>query len=178
MQTLAVTGKIGSGKSSVLQICKRLNAYTVDCDAIVAELLNQPKIAGEIQCSIHPATISPGVIDKRSLATIVFGDRVMLKKLETILDPFVEAALYEHFTLAKKGQHSWFVAEILRPADVSFTFDYVLEIKAPRSLRKSRLKCGNLIQRDRFFSPVKANWSINNTGNLKNIENELVRLLV
>ena len=88
MFTIGLTGGLGTGKSTVASMFRRLGAYTIDADKIVHGLL---KSSGACRNSIvrvfGKGVVHRGEVDRRVLANIVFSDSQKLKKLEAILHP-------------------------------------------------------------------------------------------
>ncbi len=84
---IAITGGIGSGKSTVCQIIKEYGYPVYSCDEIYNEVLTSPqlvkKLADEFGCGI----ISNGIINRKTLAEAVFSDREKLKKLNALTHP-------------------------------------------------------------------------------------------
>lgn len=87
---VAITGGIGSGKSTFANIL-RAKGYTVfSCDEIYKDLLSDEKFVKEICESFD---ISPSLVDGRltlnkdALSKIVFSDKAALEKLNSITHP-------------------------------------------------------------------------------------------
>ena len=74
---VAITGGIGAGKSEALQAFRRAGAATVSSDEIVHHLLRSNEdvkqaIVGELGDGVLD---KDGVVDRRRVGEIVFGDR-------------------------------------------------------------------------------------------------------
>jgi len=86
---IALTGGIGSGKSTVAQLLRSRGAVIVDADAIAREIVEpgQPALK-DIRESFGPEVISAaGRLDRTRLAEIVFADADALARLNTITHP-------------------------------------------------------------------------------------------
>ena len=89
-KVIAVTGGIGSGKSTCLKIIEKLGYKSINADLVYRELLLNEDFVQKI-CDAF--TILPiyenGVkkIDKNALANIVFNDKSKLEKLNSITHP-------------------------------------------------------------------------------------------
>ena len=86
---IGLTGGIGSGKSTVAGLFSELGAVVLDADAIARELTAPGESACEAVASeFGPGVIAPdGSVDRKALASKVFGDPEARKRLEAILHP-------------------------------------------------------------------------------------------
>ena len=82
-----ITGPIGSGKSSALELISNLGLFTVDLDKVSNNILNQTESFNFIKNNF-PDAIENNKISKQVLANIVFNDDEELKKLENSFDLF------------------------------------------------------------------------------------------
>jgi dephospho-CoA kinase len=86
---IALSGGIGSGKTTVTRILAELGAATIDADAIVHQLQapNMPML-DEIAAAFGPEVIrSDGALDREALGGIVFRDPEARARLGTIVHP-------------------------------------------------------------------------------------------
>lgn len=88
---IAITGVIGSGKSSVIQLLKQENYQVLDCDEIAHDCLNIGETAYQEVLKAFPKTIlnKDGSISRKVLAEIVFKDEEARRCLESIVHPQV-----------------------------------------------------------------------------------------
>ncbi|MBR3863648.1 MAG: dephospho-CoA kinase [Clostridia bacterium] len=99
---IAVTGGIGSGKSQVLNIIRKLGYKTVSLDEIYAQLLREKEFVLNISnaFSIEPIIDNECyLLDKKALSNIVFNDENALKKLNKI----THSAIFERAFLNQSG---------------------------------------------------------------------------
>lgn len=97
-----LTGSIGAGKSSVSSFLKQYKIIVIDCDKIAKDLLNQGekcyyKTIKEFGKKILDEQFN---IKRKELATKIFTDCILKKKLERIVHPFIECRA---FNLAKEA---------------------------------------------------------------------------
>lgn len=90
---IALTGGVGSGKSSVAAIFKELGAAVVDTDEIAHQLTasGQPgahAIGAQFGAEYLRAN---GALDRDRMRELVFSDPAAKKKLEAILHPMIRA---------------------------------------------------------------------------------------
>ena len=85
---IAITGGIGSGKSTVSNILRDKGYPVYSCDEIYAELTRSKAYINEI-AKAFPAAIKQGEIDKKSLAEIIFTNEQERIRLNKIAHPLV-----------------------------------------------------------------------------------------
>jgi dephospho-CoA kinase len=95
--SVAITGGIGVGKSTALQLFERHGAATVSSDEIVHHLLRtDPEVQREIVERLGPDVLDEnGEIDRARVGQKVFRDLKLLTWLENLLHPRVAAAYLE-----------------------------------------------------------------------------------
>lgn len=95
MTDIAVTGGIGSGKSTVAEMLAAKGAVHLNADAIVHEL-QQPGEAVFAAMVVHfgeRVVGEDGTLNRRAVADIVFNDAEQLKALNEIVHPAVRAEM-------------------------------------------------------------------------------------
>jgi dephospho-CoA kinase len=100
---VALTGGIGSGKSSVADILRELGAAVIDTDEI-AHSLTAPGQAGAaaIREQFGPGyLLASGALDRDRMRALVFADPEAKQKLEAILHPMIRAAVAEAIRCAR-----------------------------------------------------------------------------
>lgn len=140
---VALTGGIGSGKSTVARLLAERGAVIVDADAIAREIVEpgQPALE-EIVKSFGARVLQPdGRLDRGALAQIVFADPEALARLNAITHPRIATlsaqrldavpadavVVYDMPLLAEQG-----------PAALQ-GWDAIVVVDAPEDLRVSRL---------------------------------------
>ena len=85
---IAITGGIGSGKSSVAKIIREQGFPVFSCDEINKQLLTQEEYIRHIK-KRFPDVVQEGKIITSRLAQIVFSNETALKELNSIAHPFI-----------------------------------------------------------------------------------------
>jgi dephospho-CoA kinase len=90
MRIVAVTGGIGTGKSTVSRLlAERWGCPRLDCDQEVHRLLRWPPVVREVG-TLFPGTVTEtGEVDRAALAGRVFAREDDRKRLEDLLHPLV-----------------------------------------------------------------------------------------
>src|SRR6478609_5603929 len=97
MITVAVTGGIGSGKSTVSTVLREHGAIVVDSDQLAREAVapDSPGLAA-IGAAFGPSMLTAeGALDRAELAAVVFADPAARKRLEEITHPLVRGRFDE-----------------------------------------------------------------------------------
>ena len=92
MKIVAITGTIGSGKTTLANIIKDLGYVVYDVDSWVRRLYQKKNFIDIIDKNFSGIVVD-GKVKKRDLRNIVFGDNNKLKKLESLIHPFLRKVL-------------------------------------------------------------------------------------
>jgi dephospho-CoA kinase len=93
---IGLTGNIGCGKSTVLEMLRGHGAHVIDADRVTHEVQRpgQPVYAAIVAAFGAGILAAPdGPIDRRKLGAIVFADPAALRRLEQIVHPAVHARI-------------------------------------------------------------------------------------
>jgi dephospho-CoA kinase len=177
---VAITGGIGAGKSEALFAFQKAGAATVSSDEIVHHLLrSDEEVKRAIVDELGEGVLDDdGVIDRKRVGAIVFGDRAKLDFLERLLHPLVTA---EYLRWREQ------LAELPNPPAVSVTevpllyetggnerFDKVVVITAPAKLREQRRRVTRDDRDERLLPDEekvkRADFAYVNTGTLDELD--------
>ena len=91
---IAVTGGIGSGKSTAMKMIKEHGFAVFSCDEVYADLVKDKRFLKKL-CDIFGDVVTPGgQLDRKKLATIVFSDKNALEKLNAFTHPEIYRELF------------------------------------------------------------------------------------
>lgn len=146
---VAVTGGIGSGKTSVLAILKNLGYKVYNCDESAKKALKNRKIIKSIKKQF-PFAVS-GVIfprvNKKLLADKVFADEKARKQLEMITHPFIVNDVIKK--AEKEGGISFIEVPLLFEGGYQNLFDKTIVILRDKTERiKSVMERSNLTEQE------------------------------
>jgi len=132
---VAITGSIGSGKSTVSQLLREAGYEVDDCDKINARLLESDQVKKLLEKEFRDV-IKDDELDKKALAKIVFNDKEALKKLEAIMHPLIKEEIFEH-----SADKDLYICEVplLFESGWQKYFDYVLTITVDEEIALKRL---------------------------------------
>jgi len=192
MQWIGLTGPMGSGKSTVAEVLRRLGYVTLDADKIVHQILGPDgaAVARVLQTFGQDLRDSSGGINRRALGRLVFSEPAKLDQLEQILHPLVrqEVAAERARLVAQGVDAAFYDVPLLFEKKMEVQFDHILVVTAPEEMRRQRLKSRSKMSdaeftgRSKHHVPVqvkeaKASALIQNTGDLKHLEAEVLRAL-
>lgn len=210
MQTLqyaiALTGCIGSGKSSVASLLK-LHGYKVICaDSIAHEVLEsctgevvarfgegilQEDSIDEADTRVSDVRASSIKVDRKKLGALVFGDENARKDLESLLHPQIQERILTQANELEKSCVPYFLDIPLffeSGAKARYPVAFVAVVYAPRELCLERVKKrDNLDEKSidaRLNSQIDiekkrelADFVIINTQGVKELQNEVKEFL-
>jgi dephospho-CoA kinase len=132
---IAITGGIGSGKSYLLSILKKMGEQTISCDEITKWLYQTPQViktVGKMFPSAKKGFFKKS-LDKKIISQIVFTDKQKHKELTDYLTPII---LQESLSQAKKMQGRVFVeVPLLFECNAQGYFDKVIVVKRDKDAR-------------------------------------------
>jgi len=140
MLIVALTGGIGSGKSTVGQMFAQLGAIVSDSDQLARDVLERGSIGfDEVVTMFGDEVLKNGEIDRQLLASIVFKDPKKRSDLEQVTHPLIRKAFAE--VVAKSAANSIVINQIplLVESNHDYKFDHVITISVTEAIRTQRL---------------------------------------
>ena len=149
---LGVTGGIGSGKTTVCKMFEVLGipVFSADDEAKKIQDVN-PEIREQINILAGRDLYSAGYLDRSELAKIVFSDKVLLKKINSIIHPVV-FSLFKEWVSMQDAPYSVMEAAILFESGAFRMMDRVATVVTPVEERIERLLKGNRMTREQITS--------------------------
>ena len=142
MRYIAVTGGIGAGKSSFLEVCQRhlRGVVTWRADEVVRALSTTGGDAYADLCRLFPAYDSTG--GRAQFADRVLSDSQFRRRVERVLHPRVRRHLQKSLQRAQAQRRSFFIAEIPLLYEVRWRLPThrIIAVHCPTRLRRARLR--------------------------------------
>ena len=135
---IALTGSIACGKTLFVQFLRELGENVLDADDVVRELESPGgRAVPQIEATFGKEVVAPeGGIDRRHLASLVFGDgeetATRRRRLEGILHPLVRERLRAFDGIC--------VVPLLYESGWACDFDKVIAIGSPREIQIARMR--------------------------------------
>jgi dephospho-CoA kinase len=136
---IAITGGMGTGKTTVLKIFASLGAATISADEIVHDLLKRDDIKTQIGEVFGKGVFSGKEINRKALARAVFGSEKKRKELESIIHPHVFSEI-ESFINTHKGKNIVVEIPLLFETGSQKRYDKVITVTADREVVIKRLR--------------------------------------
>ncbi len=140
MLIVALTGGIGSGKSTVGELFQQLGAVVVDSDQLAREVVERGSLGFEkIVTLFGDEILKNGEINRSLLAEIIFKDPAKRKNLEQITHPLIRKAFAD--VVAKSGDQAIVINQIplLVESKYEYNFDHVITVSTSEDKRIARL---------------------------------------
>ena len=140
MLKVALTGGIGSGKSTVAEYLEELGAYVIDSDQLARDVIERGTPGYEaVLAAFGDEILTDGDVDRAKLAAIVFKDPTSRLKLEGIIHPLVRDAAEK--MVRNLPAESIVINQIplLVETGGAKRFDYVVAVSADEEVRRARL---------------------------------------
>ena len=185
MRHLALTGGIGSGKSTVAKFFAERGATIIDADAISRSVMEpgQQVLAEVVETFGQQLLDDAGRLDRQALANIVFNDDEARQKLNAIVHPAVraESKRQREQALAADPEHAVIIQDIplLVETGQASSYDGVIVVHADQATRLKRLVESRGMNADDAHARIAAqatdeqraavaDWLIDNSGSLEN----------
>lgn len=141
MLKVALTGGIGSGKSTVAEIFGSLGAVVIDSDELARDAIERGGHGYDhVIARFGDSILSDGDIDRGKLAQIVFDDPSARKDLEAIIHPIVREMATK--IINRVGENRVVINQIplLVETNGASRFDLVISVEADLEIRRARLR--------------------------------------
>ena len=187
MLSVALTGGIGSGKSTVAEIFEELGAIVIDSDQLAREVIERGTSGYDAVLSrFGDSILKEGEIDRSALGAIVFADEKARKDLEAIIHPLVRERSEK---IASRAGDSRIVINqipLLVETSGAKRFDFVITVEADLEIRRERLRARGMkdyeisrrisAQASDDEREAIANIVITNNGSLDELTREVERV--
>jgi dephospho-CoA kinase len=139
---VGLTGGVGSGKSTALEVLERLGAATLSTDAVVHDLYASDEVRDAVVDRFGPAVARDGAVDRAALAARAFATAEDRAWLEGLLWPRVgkRIAAWRAEQLERDPPPVALVVEVplLFEAGMEGAFDATIAVVADEEVRARR----------------------------------------
>ena len=152
---LGITGGIGSGKTSVCRIFNVLGIPVFSADAAARVIMDsEPDIIRKVNSIAGKNMYSNGLLDRPELATMIFNNEKLLKKINKVVHPVV----FEQFISWARLQEAKYVileAAIIFESGASKLVDRIATVIAPVEERINRVIQRNNLSREQVIKRIR-----------------------
>ncbi len=138
---IAITGNIGSGKSSVAEIIEGMGYEVIKADDVSKDLyITNEKVKKRIIENFGNESYIDGKLNRSYLAEKVFSSEENIKKINEILHPPTISKINWLMKKALEKKDLVFTeAALIYEAEMDANYDYVLVVAADDEIRKGRI---------------------------------------
>lgn len=151
---IGITGGTGCGKTTLLQIIQELGGVVLDCDAIYHKLLQTDDALLSSIENRFPGTVRNGVLQRKTLGSIVFGDKNALLELNQLTHSAVKTQVMRQ--LEQKPALAAIDAIGLFESGIDELCQLTVAITAPEDARIRRLMDRDGISREYALARIAA----------------------
>lgn len=164
MTTIALTGGIASGKTTISNRLRELGAFIIDADEVAREIVQPgtPTLRAIVERFGEGVLEADGTLNRKALAEIVFNDDDALAALNDITHPEIRRVTNERIDRIRSEEpDTIFVHDIPLLAENRSNFDYdeIWVADAPASVRLARLMETRAMSREEAQARIDAQVS-------------------
>ena len=187
---VAVTGNIGSGKSTFTKFLFEIGYPIILADDISKEILaGDPEVREEVIKEFGAQSFQGNKINKKYIADHIFSNPKKLKKINSILHPRVRKRIeYLSKEYFKTSDIVFVEAALIYESKIENMYDYVVLITADKNLRMKRTTMTKKISEEDFLKrdnnqmneeskKKKADFIFTNDGSKDDLKKKAILLI-
>lgn len=190
---IAITGKIGSGKTSLCNIIKKIGYKVYESDKEVEKLLKRAQIIEEVKLlykgKIRNLIDNNGNINKKILGDFLFSNKNELDKLEKLLYPLLEGQKKKFVEENSNEEFIFFDIPLLFEKKMHKKFDKIIFLDVSKEIQEKRVlkrkgmtknKLDNILNNQSYDISIFKKFisvQINSSGNKELLENHIKNFL-
>ncbi len=151
---IAIIGGIGSGKSTVLNIIKKMGYPVLSADEINRELLDDEKYVRLLSAAFPDVVDENGVVNKGSLRDQIFEDKAKRRMLNNIAHPIIRQKVE-----LVKADPLFVEVPLIVESGMHEDFDELILVTTNIFKRKKRIKLRNQMKGSQVDKIVRAQMS-------------------
>ena len=183
---IALTGGISTGKSTVCNLFKLHGFLTIDADVIAHRLLDEN--SNKIASMFGEQYVQNGKVLRKELGKIIFSNEENKLKLEALLHPLIKEQIIKESKIFEEQNKPYFVDIPLFFEKMNYPISKSLVIYTPKELQIQRLMKRDNIDENEAKLKISnqmdieekrklADMVIDNSQNLKHLQNEVERII-
>lgn len=158
MKHLAITGNMGSGKTTVCRIFEQLGIKVFYADQIAQIAYTLPHIQKKMTERFGEAIYTAGHLNKPFLANIIFSDKLQLDWVSHLIHPEVKKQYLQWKASQTWQPYTLYEAAILFETDSHKAFDKVIFVAAPEDLRIRRIMSRSGLTEKEIKARMQHQW--------------------
>ena len=140
MKKIALTGNIGSGKSTVSLIFNAIGIPVFNADLEAKKLYSESGVKKKIKEMFGNKVFrADEQVDFKKLANIIFNDNTELQKINAFLHPMVLSKYKDWLRKNKNAKYTVHESAIIFENNLQSHFDLIITVSAPEEIRLERI---------------------------------------
>ncbi|MDY3846033.1 MAG: dephospho-CoA kinase [Eubacteriales bacterium] len=159
MTVIGLCGASGSGKGTVCKFFGERGIECIDADLVYREITaNASPCLDEIAKAFGDKVICNGMLDRRTLAKTVFGDKEKLKLLNQITHKYILSEIRKRISVAEQRGDDFIVvdAPLLFESGFDSECDVIVAVCAPVDVRINRITERDCISREEALARLSS----------------------
>jgi dephospho-CoA kinase len=192
MKLIALTGGIGSGKSTVASKLSQLGYCVFDADIFARDVLYYQDVENKIKSIFgDDIFLSKGQLNREAVGKMIYSNPLLKQKLENIMHPAIANEFKTKTdSIAKLAPDAWvfYEASLILELGKKEHFDACVVVKTHPTHKKDRLFRSRNMTHETFDKITStqmpdedkikhADYIIENSGNLENLQLEIFNLI-
>jgi dephospho-CoA kinase len=154
MIKVAITGGIGTGKTTILSMFADKGIPVFNSDEIAREIMNtNPLLKNEIITAFGDKAYDKNKLNKKYLSNVVFNNETLLKKINSIVHPYV-ADEFNSWIKKQDSKYIIYESAIIFENQGEGFFDKIICVTAPEDDVISRVMKRNNFSKDKIKSII------------------------
>lgn len=159
MKHYALTGGIGSGKSTVLSLFKEMGVPTFSADDSAKHAMqHNPDVRKKITALFGDVAFKDGKLNRAFLAEQVFKDKAKLEALNAVVHPAANSA-YTQWQEAQNASYTMYEFPIVFELNAQDRFDGIILVTANEKERIKRVEVRDQVGEDAVRARMQNQWT-------------------
>jgi dephospho-CoA kinase len=183
---IALTGGIATGKSTVASLLALHGLRVIDADAISHRILDE--YSGWVSETFGSQYVQNGKVLRGELGKVIFADPAAKKKLEDFLHPKIRQAIEEESERQDGFKFPYLIDIPLYFETQAYPIADSVVVYTPKAVQLQRFIKRNGFEEDEALRRIesqmdieekkkRATWIIDNSGDLKHLQDECERFV-
>lgn len=183
---IALTGGISTGKSTVCNLFKLHGFLIIDADEIAHKLLDEN--SSKIAKMFGEQYVQNRKVLRKELGKIIFSNEENKLKLEALLHPLIKEEIVKKSRLFENQNKPYFIDIPLFFEKMNYAIPRSLVVYTPKQLQVQRLMKRDSIDEEEALLKIHNQWDIekkkklanmviDNSKDLKNLQNEVEKVI-
>lgn len=182
---IVLTGGIATGKSSVASLFMLHGFLIIDADKVAHEVLDEE--VESIASLFGKEYISGNRVDRKKLGQLIFNDKQEKQKLEQFVHPLIKQKIIEKAQVFELQNKPYLIDIPLFFEKGNYDIEKSIVVYTPKDIQVQRLMKRDHCDKKEAIIKIenqmdieekrsKATYVIDNSGDLKNLQNEVERI--